>query len=109
MAVSLSSVVPRLSSASALCSNLGKPLFSFQKSFTTSGQIMKFKFPLFALFAALAVFSNGCAGWVGPNGLGQRVLVACKISPDQQAAANKVSNEYFSQVASGKKARPSRR
>jgi hypothetical protein len=113
MAVSLSSVAPRLSSASALCSNhgtyLGKPLSFFQKSFTTSGRIMKTKFSLFALFAALAVFSNGCAGWVGPNGLGQRVLVACKISPDQQAAANKVSNEYFSQVASGKKARPSRR
>ncbi len=70
---------------------------------------MKFKFSLFALFAVLAISFDGCAGWAGPNGLGQHVLVACKISPSQQAAGQKISNEYFSQVASGKKARPSRR
>jgi hypothetical protein len=70
---------------------------------------MKSKVSLFALFVALGLFFNGCAGWAGPNGLGQHVLVACKISPDQQAAGKKISNEYFSQVASRKKARPSRR
>jgi hypothetical protein len=63
----------------------------------------------FALMIGFALFFFGCAGWTGPNGLGQRVLVVCKTTPEQQAEAQKVSNEYFSQVASGKKARPGRR
>jgi hypothetical protein len=63
----------------------------------------------FAAIATAALFFGGCAGWTGPNGLGQLVRVVCKTTPAQQAEAQKVSNEYFTQVASGKKARPGRR
>jgi hypothetical protein len=63
----------------------------------------------FALTAVVALVVSGCAGLSGPNGLGQRVLVLCKTTPAQQMAAQKLSNQYFSQVASGKKARPARR
>lgn len=70
---------------------------------------MSLKHFLFALLAVVAVFVSGCAGLSGPNGLGQHVLVVCKTTPAQQAAAQKLSNQYFSQVASGKKARPARR
>ena len=70
---------------------------------------MNLKLSLFALAAGVALFVSGCAGLTGPNGLGQRVLVVCKITPAQQAAAQNLSNQYFSQVASGKKARPRRR
>ena len=45
----------------------------------------------------------------GPNGLGQLVLVVCKTTPAQQADAQKRANQYFSEVASGKKTRPVRR
>ena len=37
------------------------------------------------------------------------MLVVCKTTPAQQAAAQKLSNQYFTQVASGKKAWPLRR
>jgi hypothetical protein len=57
----------------------------------------------------VALLVSGCAGSSGPKGLGQLVLVVCKTTPAQQAAAQSLSNQYFSQVASGKKARPSRR
>jgi hypothetical protein len=67
------------------------------------------KFSLFALMAGAALLISGCAGWVGPNALGQHVLVVCKTTPDQQAAAQKLSNQYFSEVASHKKARPAHR
>src|SRR3984957_533502 len=70
---------------------------------------MNFKLFLSGWIAGLALFVGGCAGLSGPNGLGQRVLVVCKTSPAQQAAGQKLSNQYFSQVASGKKARPTRR
>jgi len=70
---------------------------------------MNFKPSLFAWMAGVALFVAGCSGWAGPNSLGQHVLVVCKTTPDQQAAAQKLSNQYFSQVASGKKARPRRR
>ena len=70
---------------------------------------MSLKLSLFALVAGVALFVSGCAGLTGPNGLGQRVLVVCKVTPAQQAAAQNLSNQYFSQVASGKKARPGRR
>jgi hypothetical protein len=33
----------------------------------------------------------------------------CKTTPEQQASAQKLANAYFSQIASGKKARPMRR
>jgi hypothetical protein len=71
--------------------------------------MMDRKLFLLASIVGTALFFCGCAGWTGPNGLGQLVLVVCKTSPAQQAEAQKVSNEYFSQVASGKKARPGRR
>jgi hypothetical protein len=70
---------------------------------------MNFKLALFSSMAGVALFVCGCAGLAGPNGLGQRVLVVCKTTPAQQAAAQKTSNQYFSQVASSKKARPVRR
>ena len=70
---------------------------------------MKLKLSFFAVVAGIAMFVSGCAGLTGPNGLGQRVLVVCKITPAQQAAAQNLSNQYFSQVASGKKPRPTRR
>jgi hypothetical protein len=69
---------------------------------------MKMKLFLLAWMAGATLFVSGCAGWSGPNGLGQRVLVVCKTTPAQQAAAQNLSNQYFSQVASGKKARPVR-
>jgi hypothetical protein len=70
---------------------------------------MKMKHSLLAWMAGVALLVSGCAGSSGPNGLGQHVLVVCKTTPAQQAAAKNLSNEYFSQVASGKKARPARR
>jgi hypothetical protein len=70
---------------------------------------MNFKLFLSVWMAGVTMFVAGCAGLAGPNGLGQRVLVVCKTTPAQQAAAQKLSNQYFSQVASGKKARPTRR
>jgi hypothetical protein len=70
---------------------------------------MKPKLSLLAWMAGVALFVCGCAGWGGPNGLGQHVLVVCKTTPAQQVAAKNLSNQYFSQVASGKKARPARR
>ena len=70
---------------------------------------MKPKLFLLAWVAGIVLFVSGCAGWSGPNGLGQLVLVVCKTTPAQQAAAQNLSNQYFSQVASGKKARPARR
>jgi hypothetical protein len=70
---------------------------------------MKLKLSLFGLMAGVALLVSGCAGLSGPNALGQHVLVVCKTTPDQQAAAKKLSNQYFSEVASGKKARPVRR
>jgi hypothetical protein len=70
---------------------------------------MKMKLSLLAWMAGVALFVGGCAGWGGPNHLGQHVLVVCKTTPAQQAAAQNLSNQYFSQVASGKKARPGRR
>jgi hypothetical protein len=70
---------------------------------------MNFKLFLSVWMAGVTLFAAGCAGLAGPNRLGQRVLVVCKTTPAQQAAAQKLSNQYFSQVASGKKARPTRR
>ena len=70
---------------------------------------MNLKYFLFSLMAGVALFTSGCAGMTGPNGLGQLVLVVCKTTPAQQASGQKLSNNYFSQVASGKKARPVRR
>jgi hypothetical protein len=70
---------------------------------------MKMKLSLLAWMAGVAVLISGCAGSSGPNHLGQLVLVVCKTTPAQQAAARNLSNQYFSDVASGKKARPSRR
>jgi hypothetical protein len=67
------------------------------------------KLSFFVWIAGVALFVGGCAGLAGPNGLGQHVLVVCKTTPEQQAAAQKLSNQFFSQVASGKKARPMRR
>lgn len=64
---------------------------------------------VFAFLAGAQLFVSGCAGWSGPNNLGQLVLVVCKSSPAQQAAAKNLSNKYFSQVASGKRARAVRR
>jgi hypothetical protein len=83
-------------------------LFFLETSGTT-GSDMNFRLSLFALAAGIALFVDGCAGWAGPNGLGQHVLVVCKTTPAQQVAAQKLSNQYFTQVASGKKARPVRR
>ncbi len=70
---------------------------------------MNLKLSLSSFMAGVALLVSGCAGWTGPNGLGQRVLVICKTTPDQQAAAQKLANHYFSQVVSGKKERPARR
>lgn len=70
---------------------------------------MKLKLSLFSFITGVALLVGGCAGWTGPNGRGQQVLVICKTSPDQQAAAQKLANHYFSQVASGEKRRPVRR
>jgi hypothetical protein len=67
------------------------------------------KLSLLAWMTGVVLFVSGCAGWSGPNGLGQHVLVVCKTTPAQQAAAQNLSNQYFSQVASHKKARPARR
>jgi hypothetical protein len=67
---------------------------------------MNAKRSLFALMAGVGLLVSGCAGWVGPNASGQHVLVVCKTTPDQQLAAQKLSNQYFSQVASHQKARP---
>jgi hypothetical protein len=71
--------------------------------------IMNLKLSLAASMAGVALFVGGCAAWSGPNSLGQHVLVVCKTTPAQQAAGQKLSNQYFSQIASGKKPRPIRR
>jgi hypothetical protein len=71
--------------------------------------MLDLRLSLFSVMGAFSLFLSGCAGLTGPNGLGQRVLVVCKSTPAQQAEAQKVSNEYFTQLASGKKARPARR
>ena len=70
---------------------------------------MNLKPCFYTLMAALLLFGGGCAGWSGPNGLGQLVLVVCKTTPEQLTAGQDLSNRYFSQVASGKRARPARR
>jgi hypothetical protein len=70
---------------------------------------MKMKLSLLAWMAGLALLVGGCAGSSGPNSLGQLVLVVCKTTPAQQAAAQNLSNQYFTQVESGKKPRPARR
>jgi hypothetical protein len=80
-----------------------------QNPFRSAFSMKDRKLSLLASIVGVALFFCGCAGWTGPNGLGQLVLVVCKTSPAQQAEAQKVSNEYFTQVASGKKARPARR
>jgi hypothetical protein len=67
------------------------------------------KLSFFGILAGVALFVSGCAGLTGPNGMGQRVLVACKTTRDQQAVAQKLSNQYFTEVASKKKVRPARR
>jgi hypothetical protein len=59
---------------------------------------MNFKLFLSGWIAGVALFVGGCAGLSGPNGLGQRVLVVCKTTTVQQAAGQKLSNQYFSQV-----------
>jgi len=68
-----------------------------------------FQQSLVGLIAGLALLVSGCAALTGPNGLGNYVLVVCKLAPDQQAAGQNRANEYFSQVSSGKKPRPARR
>jgi len=70
---------------------------------------MNLKLFVFAFVTGVPLFVTGCAGWSGPNNLGQLVLVVCKSTPAQQAAAKNLSNKYFSQVASGKKTRAVRR
>jgi hypothetical protein len=70
---------------------------------------MNIRLSQFAFVAGVALLASGCAGWTGPNSLGQLVLVICKTTPAQQADAQNRANQYFSQVASGKKARPARR
>jgi len=64
------------------------------------------QFSIAGLLTGLALLFTGCAGLTGPNGLGQFVLVVCKLAPDQKVAAQNRANQYFSQVASGKSARP---
>jgi hypothetical protein len=68
-----------------------------------------FQRSLVGLITAFALFVAGCAALYGPSGFGHYVLVVCKIAPDQVAVGQKRAKEYFSQVASGKKPRPSRR
>jgi hypothetical protein len=68
-----------------------------------------FQRSLVGFVAGLALLLSGCAGMTGPNGLGQHVLVVCKLAPDQQKAGQNRANGYFAQVASGKIARPARR
>jgi hypothetical protein len=70
---------------------------------------MNLKTTFFTLMAALVLLGGGCAGWSGPNGLGQHVLVVCKTTPAQLTAGQNLSNQFFSQVASGKRAKPARR
>jgi hypothetical protein len=74
-----------------------------------SGSMMNFKLSLPIWIVGVALFVGGCAGLTGPNGLGQHVLVVCKTTPAQQASGQKLANQYFSQIASGKKPRPMRR
>jgi hypothetical protein len=68
-----------------------------------------FQQSLVGFIAGLALLVSGCTALTGPNGFGHYVLVVCKLAPDQQAAGQNRANEYFSQVATGKKARPPRR
>ena len=64
---------------------------------------------LLILFSGLALFVNGCASFYGPQGLGQWVLVVCKVAPAQKVDAQNRANQYFAAVASHRKPRPLRR
>jgi hypothetical protein len=61
---------------------------------------------LVAGFASVLLFLNGCAGFYGPHGLGQFVLLICKITPAQQQDAQQRVNRYFTKVANRQKPRP---
>ena len=82
---------------------------SSTKTFGADRFSATFRPSFFGLVAGLALFVSGCAGLTGPNGLGQHVLVVCKLAPDQQTAGQSRANGYFKQVANGKIARPARR
>ena len=70
---------------------------------------MSLRHTLLFLFCGLALFVNGCASFYGPQGLGHRVLVVCKITPAQKEDAQKRANQYFTAVANHQKPRPARR
>ena len=70
---------------------------------------MNLRHTLFIYFASLAIFASGCASFSGPQGLGQLVLVVCKITPAQKADSQKRANQYFTQVANHQKRKPWRR
>ena len=67
---------------------------------------MKLQDTLFIYFASLAIFLSGCASFSGPQGLGQLVLVICKITPAQKEDSQKRANQYFTEVAAHRKSRP---
>lgn len=67
---------------------------------------MNLRHILFIYFAGLAMFVSGCASFNGPQGLGQLVLVICKITPAQKEDAKKRANQYFTEVANHRKPRP---
>jgi hypothetical protein len=64
---------------------------------------------LLFIFSGLALLVNGCSSFYGPHGLGQSVLVVCKVAPAQQEDAQRRANQYFAAVAHHQKPRPSRR
>jgi hypothetical protein len=83
-------------------------MLTLQESILTDPRIVHNP-QIVGFIAGLALLVSGCAGLTGPNGLGQNVLVACKLAPEQQTAGQNRANGYFAQVASGKIARPARR
>ena len=67
---------------------------------------MNFRHFRFVCFAGLLLVSGGCSSFYGPQGLGQMVLVVCKVTPEQKADAQQRANRYFTKVANHQKPKP---
>jgi hypothetical protein len=67
---------------------------------------MNLRHLLFVCLAGLLLLTGGCSSFYGPHGLGQLVLVVCKITPAQKEDARQRANRYFAKVAHHEKPRP---
>src|SRR6266446_5254724 len=67
---------------------------------------MNLRHLLFVCLAGLLLLTGGCSSFYGPHGLGQLVLVVCKITPAQKEDSQQRANRYFAKVAHHEKSRP---